>query len=57
MGIYVYFESHMICLHNDYKALNKVYTTLQTSYDLVKNWLRYSPIFVEATFITVVVMQ
>ena len=27
MSIYVCFESHMICLHNDYKALSKVYPT------------------------------
>ena len=57
MSIYVCFDGHMICLHNDYKALSKVYPTLQTPCDLVQNWLRYSPIFVEATFVTVVVMQ
>ena len=55
MSIYVWFDGHMICLHNDYKALSKVYPTLQTPCDLVENWQRYSLLFVEAIFVTLVV--
>ena len=51
MSIYVCFDGHMICLYDDYKVLSKMYPTLQTPCDLVKNWLRYSLICVEAAFI------
>ena len=55
MSIYVCFKDYIICLHNTNKVLSKLYPTLYTLCDLVENWWRYSPIFVEATFVTPVV--
>ena len=51
------FKDYIICLHNTDKALSKLCPTLQIACDLVENWQRYSPIFVEATFVTLVVTE
>ena len=55
MSIDVCCKDYIIRLHNADKALSKLYPTLQTPCDLVENWWRYSPIFIEVTFVTLVV--
>ena len=55
MSIYVSFKDYIICLHNADTGLSRLYPILQTPCDLVENWWRYSPIFVEATFVIPVV--
>ena len=55
MSIYVCFKDYIICLHNADKGLSSMYLVLQTTCNLVENWRRYSPIFIEATFVIPVV--
>ena len=57
MSIYVCFKNYIIGLYNADKALSKLCPTLQTACDLVENWQTYSLIFVEATFVTLVVTE